>query len=146
MIKTERGVSPVVAVAILIAITVILAAVIGASLLSLDAGSAESPEVTLSFEVEGGDIQVYHEGGEALDPENVIVRTTGGEEYVLYDEDGDPLESDFNAGESVRIGEMDAEEGEGDVIQPEDVDEISVVWQNPRGGTDAETVLGTFRP
>jgi flagellin-like protein len=127
MTTDERGVSPVVAAALLIGIVVILASVIGLAVLDLDTGPAESPEVTLSFEVVSGDIEMTHEGGPTLEAANVVIR----------DQDGNTV--------SPGLG-TDLSAGQSDVIVDDasSVDEITVVWQNPRN--DSETILATFKP
>lgn len=125
MTTNERAVSPVVAVALLITITVILAAVIGATLFGLGVESAEAPEVTLSFEVDNGDVILVHEGGEQLEADEIAVLDEAGNEL-------DPgLATDLSAGEREPIADAAA------------VDEIQVVWQHPQG--DTETILATFK-
>ena len=124
----ERAVSPVVGAALLIGITVILASVIGTVVLGVGVGPAETPQVTLSFEVtEGGDeIQLRHEGGEPLDVDEIVVLNESGTEVGGLDED-------LHSGERRTI-----------VDDPDGTERISVVWQDPR--SDTESVLATFRP
>lgn len=122
----ERAVSPVVGVALLIGMTVILAAVLGTVVLGTNVGPAESPQATLSFEVVDDEIELYHEGGETLDADEIVVLDEDGEER-------DGLDEDLGTGESQVI-----------VEDVDDVERISVVWQDPRG--DTEQVLATFRP
>lgn len=141
MTTEHRAVSPVVAVALLIGITVLLATTVALVLYGTDLGEAEQPEVTLSFEVNDQDeVLVRHEGGDPLDPANIVVRADNGNQYVLVDDGGNALTADFEAGGTALIG--------NDTVSPvttTHVNEIAVVWQNPRSGNDAETILGTFR-
>lgn len=122
----EHAVAPVVGIALLIAITVILAAVIGSIVFGLSADPGDSPQVSISFTVDGGDVILNHEGGETLDTDQVVIKN----EDEVVDELDDV--DDIQAGQSV---ETDAEESE---------DRISVVWQDPT--SDAENILATFEP
>ncbi len=124
----ERAVSPVVGAALLIGITVILASVIGTVVLGVGVGPAETPQVTLSFEVtDGGDeIALRHEGGEPLDADEIVVLDGDGSELAGLDED-------LTTGGRQPI-----------VDDPDGIDRVSVVWQDPK--SDTESVLATFRP
>ena len=125
---TDRAVSPVVGVALLIAITVVLAATIGAAVMTLGVGGAGVPEVTLSFTVnENDEIVLIHEGGEPLDPDHI----------VILDQDGDgvgELEDELTAGERIVVVEEDLE----------GIEQIRVVWEDP--DTDNAQILANFRP
>lgn len=129
----KRAVSPVVGVALLLAITTILAAVVGSVILGLGTGPVGEPEVTLSFEVVDGDtIELRHEGGDQLDAEEVVVLDSSGREL----EPG--LDKDLSTGERQEIVSS------GEFAELEDDERISIVWQDPRG--DGERILATFRP
>ncbi len=123
----ERAVSPVVGAALLIGITVILASVIGTVVLGVGVGPAETPQVTLSFEVtdDGDRIELRHEGGEPLSADEIVVLDENGVEL-------DGLDNDLRTGER----EVIVEDTTG-------IERISVVWQDPR--SDTENVLATFR-
>ena len=128
VVSDERAVSPVVGVALLIGITVILAAVIGSAVLGAGVGPAGTPQVTLSFELteDEDEVVLRHEGGDPLDAD----------EIVILDEAGvavGGLDSDLHAGQRESI-----------VDDPGAVERISVVWQDPR--SDSESVLATFKP
>lgn len=147
LFSDERAVSPVVAAALLIGITALLSTAVALAMFGTDLGQAEQPEVTLSFsveDVEGNDtVVVFHEGGEALDPDDVVVVADGDREFqFVVLEGGEPAETneDLTAGESAVVA-YDAE----NTVDVEEFDEVTVVWQNPRPGNDTESVLGTFR-
>lgn len=123
-VADDRAVSPVVAVALLIGITVLLAAAIGTAVFGLDTGSAGAPSVTLSFEVVADSIEMTHEGGEPLDAAQVTVLDGDGTEVG-------GLDSDLTAGQSETI-----------VTGLSGIDRISVVWEAPNGG--ATEILATF--
>ena len=123
----ERGVSPVVGVALLIAIAVILAAVIGAVVLGIGVGMADAPQTSLEFEEDEGDLVVSHTGGDTLSDGEVVVRGDVSDE--------DPLNGDLSAGESQTIVDLDA-------AGAEEGDKINVVWQDPNGND--ESVVASY--
>lgn len=67
--SSERAVSPVIGVILMVAITVVLAAVIGVFVLGLgDEIGSTSPSVMLDFEpVDNETIELVHSGGDTLD-------------------------------------------------------------------------------
>lgn len=127
----ERAVTPVVGVALLIAITVILAAVVGNVVLGVGVGPAEAPQATLSFDVVDGEVVVVHEGGEQLRSGEIVIRDTSGVEYYL--------ETDLVTGERGTVVDANGEPLDLDATS---VERLTVVWQ----GGDSERVLATFRP
>lgn len=73
---TDRGVSPVIGVVLMVAITVILAAVIGAFVLDLGERSGDaSPQASLSVSTNVGTdtVSIEHGGGEGLDASEIRV-------------------------------------------------------------------------
>lgn len=143
MLRDERAVSPVVAAALLIGITALLGTAVGLAMFGTDLGASESPEVTLSFGVDDGEIVVRHEGGDSLDPDVAVALDEAGTEYelVVIDGNGNEVDEELTAG-----GRAVLEDADGNRVHAADVEEISVVWRNPRPGNDAESVLGTFQP
>ena len=135
---TDRAVSPVVGVALLIAIAVILAAVIGAVVLGIGVGGAEAPQASLSFDYDDGEdaLDISHDGGDALSANEIVLRGDGiDDEYQLdevYDDDS------LSAGETVTVDEVI--EDSSDITFTEDED-VSIVWQDPNGND--ESVVGS---
>jgi flagellin-like protein len=96
----ERAVSPVIGVILMVAITVILAAVIGTFVLGLgDSLQNTSPTATLNvqddsstdYDTGTGDQVAYiisHNGGDDLDAQNLrfVIRETGGSQVASMDE------------------------------------------------------------
>ena len=120
----DRAVSPVVGVALLIAMTVILAAVIGAVVLGIGVGPADAPQATLSFEYDGTDtVEMTHEGGDALDWSEITVA-------------GDVTDS------SPDDGTMTAGDNENVASDVGDGDEIRIVWEDPN--SNSTTVLAEY--
>lgn len=87
--SSDRGVSPVIGVVLMVAITVSLAAVIGLFVLGMSPGDEEmAPIATIT--IEAGDdetVVLYHHGGDPVDLEHVSILLDGEEaENVPHDE------------------------------------------------------------
>ena len=68
LLTEDRAVSPVIGVILMVAITVILAAVIGTFVLGLgDQVDESAPQASFSFEFNDTGVNVTHEGGETLE-------------------------------------------------------------------------------
>ena len=121
--EDERAVSPVVGVALLIAIAVILAAVIGAVVLGLGTGGVDTPQAQLQLDdSDTSNATLVHNGGEPLPANQTLV--------VIDDEDPEPLDRDLTAGGSYEIGPVAGNET------------VVILWQDPN--SDSETVLERF--
>lgn len=129
--ESERAVAPIIGVALLIGVTVILAAVLGTVVLGLDVGPAEAPQATLSFDVVENEVVVIHEGGAELSRAQIVIRDADGTAYEL--------DSDLVTGERATVVDSG---GDPLDLSTTDVDRLTVVWQ----GSDEEQVLATFRP
>ena len=83
----DRGVSPVIGVILMVAITVILAAVIGAFVLGLgDQASSSAPQAQFSSDFSGNEtVELEHAGGQNVDRGEISVRVAGTTVY----EDGE---------------------------------------------------------
>ena len=69
-----RAVSPVIGVILMVAITVILAAVIGTFVLGLGQNVSQStPQAQLSFTVTGNNLTIAHKGGDSITASNIKV-------------------------------------------------------------------------
>jgi flagellin-like protein len=120
LLTDDRAVSPVIGVILMVAITVILAAVIGTFVLGLgDQVSENAPQASLSFDYDTTNTQVNvtHEGGETLEGSNLELvgssgtsATAGSQDYAA----GDQIFTNvgYNASETLRV-----------------------VWTNPSGGS-----------
>ena len=113
----DRGVSPVIGVILMVAITVILAAVIGAFVLELGSSVAtEQPQASFDFEVDGSNATVTHQSGSEIDNSSISV-VLDKSDYNWSDDDGI-----ITAGESMNISEYN---GGADTVQ--------VVWNGENG-------------
>ena len=126
----DRAVSPVVGVALLIAIAVILAAVIGAVVLGLGTGGVDTPQAQLQgdYDEDAQTLNVSHNGGEPIPADHVVfVDESGGEEE---------LTEDLTAGDTVDF--------DSDSDLSLDGETITLLWEDPN--SDSETVLERFEP
>lgn len=98
----DRGVSPVIGVALLIAITVTLVAVIGAVVMGIGP-TASAPEAKMDFSTAANgsnyDVTLEHDGGDALNAEHVTVKTNGTTSHMLSSN----TSAEFTAGDSATI-------------------------------------------
>jgi flagellin-like protein len=122
LLTEDRAVSPVIGVILMVAITVILAAVIGTFVLGLgDQVSESAPQASFSFDFNVSDnssVTVTHEGGETLEANNINVSgDDGGLTYTT------PFSGTIAAGDSALYKGVQSGET------------IRVVWTNPAGGS-----------
>jgi flagellin-like protein len=106
---TERAVSPVIGVILMIAITVILAAVFGAFVLEI--GDREDPAPKTSFTVEQGSLYLEDSTASA-NVTQVVFSHAGGETLTVG-------QSDILVnGNDTAVGIVEIRPGEGDVVAP----------------------------
>ncbi|WP_225335928.1 type IV pilin [Halomicrobium urmianum] len=127
----DDAVSPVIGVILMVAITVILAAVIATFVLGLgDQVSNTSPQTSFSFDYDGGDqdLTIIHDGGENIDAGEL--RVTGAnstDEGAWSDSIGNSnygADSVISAGNSLTVG-----------VQSDQT--VRVVWEPQEGGSSA---------
>jgi flagellin-like protein len=124
----DRAVSPVIGVILMVAITVIMATMIGSVFLDY-AGqvSDQPPQAAFSYEqTDADEIRITHVSGERIDNERLRI-TVGGDE-VFPDESGPDISktgwaSPVAVGDTVDIEHTDADSG----------DTVRLIWQNPSG-------------
>jgi len=83
---SRRAVAPVIGITLLVAVTVVLAAVVGAFAIGVGGQTDDAPQAAITAEFGNeypNQINLTHEGGDALDVRNLTVRI-----FV----DGEPLE------------------------------------------------------
>jgi flagellin-like protein len=76
----SRAVSPVIGVILMVAITVILAAVIGTFVLGLGDQVESAPQASFDFDYDdtgSSELTIRHRGGDSIDPSNVEIRVDG---------------------------------------------------------------------
>ena len=160
LFNDDDAVSPVIGVILMVAITVILAAVIGTFVLGLgDQVSDSAPQATLNFEFQNGSaVTITHDGGDAIDDNSLSVLVAGtsvyegdgaaasgnfqdtsvctnnnfgGSSVNSVDNWGGSSTDDVTAGSTVRLVDSDATTGD---CNGED---IRVVWSSSSGGDTA---------
>jgi len=115
----SRAVSPVIGVILMVAITVILAAVIGGFVLGRgDQVSNNEPQASFSFEFNStsGDVNITHTGGENIQASNLNVSNGSNDKR-------------WNGGSGT------VSTGDGEFIGYSSGDTVRVIWQNPAGGS-----------
>jgi len=128
----DRAVSPVIGVILMVAITVILAAVIGTFVLGLgDQVQQTTPQASFSFDGlddAGTDVTVTHEGGDAINADRLSINAGGSEAVAApaFESNG----SDVTAGSSQTVSN-------GNISSD---DTIRVIWTSDDGSNSA--ILG----
>ncbi|MGZ0746715.1 type IV pilin [Haloparvum sp. AD34] len=130
----DRAVSPVIGVILMVAITVILAAVIGTFVLGLgDSLSQTSPTATYDWSqtnISGnGSVTVEHSSGDSLDPSTLSYNVP---------EDVNGTAGDWATGDAVTAGDTKTweENGSNDLTGGE---EFSVIWSSSGGSSSVLT-------
>jgi len=97
-----RAVSPVIGVILMVAITVILAAVIGTFVLGLGDSVESAPQASFDFDYDGNDVTIKHRGGDNIDPDNIEINA--GSDTIDSDDSAiSDLGSTFGAGDTVTV-------------------------------------------
>jgi flagellin-like protein len=116
----DDAVSPVIGVILMVAITVILAAVIGAFVLDLGSNTSSAPPASFGYDFgeSGSDttVTVTHDGGDKLDGANIDVTNVNNENYA----DG----SELTAGTKLT---------DGTIVQ-DDSEPVQIIWTSSSGG------------
>jgi flagellin-like protein len=132
----EDAVSPVIGVILMVAITVILAAVIGTFVLGLgDQVQSSAPNANFQFEYDtpnADQVTVTHNGGQDIDPSNVEVSAGTAVAWGSAD-GGDTSASTIDTGTSVFFDYSSIGASGGDTVR--------VVWISPNG--DSSNTIGS---
>jgi flagellin-like protein len=133
----EDAVSPVIGVILMVAITVILAAVIGTFVLGLgDQVQNNAPQATFSFDYNqnGGDYSVVatHDGGDTFTNENT---------NELSLQSSDTNVETFALANGVSAGD-EAVLGDDETLVPGGT-EVRIIWTSSNGGNTATVASGT---
>lgn len=143
--EESRAVSPVIGVILMVAITVILAAVIGTFVLGLgNEFNQNSPQASFSFELSDSDtnVTITHDGGDSVPAGETNVTATqpftkanSGWSTNTSNSFADlGISGDVQAGDSVEINSSNSWIGET----------VRVVWHEPNNGETA--TIGKFEP
>ena len=149
LVTEDRAVSPVIGVILMVAITVILAAVIGTFVLGLgDQVSESAPQAQFTFDYDGASkVNITHDGGDAIEAGNLNITTsvaidvsdTGtsytsiGAQSVAVDETGYASDAQISAGDTIYVQSSSPLSGET----------IRIVWTSPN--SDKTATIGQFQ-
>jgi flagellin-like protein len=121
----DRAVSPVIGVILMVAVTVILAAVVSTLVLGLGGDVQSTPQASFSFDYDGANtVTITHTGGADIDTDDLSV--TGGTAAASWNDGGD---SEISAGEDGTVAVNGGEE-------------LSVVWN---GGEGKSSILASYQ-
>lgn len=146
----NRAVSPVIGVILMVAITVILAAVIGTFVLGLgDQVQQTSPNAQFDWEegtdADGDTVTVTHESGADIDPTTLEV--TGAGTSPLCHEAGDASgawqgtsDSQVTAGASCTLTEGDSQ------LPSDNPTTLRLIWESSEGGSSSTLTSHEYEP
>lgn len=129
LVSDDEAVSPVIGVILMVAITVVLAAVIGTFVLGLgDDIRQTTPNASFQFEYDSsaGSLDIAHTGGDAIAADEL---------YVVVDGSRSGWSGDTDADGNVKAGHTDT------VSATQDSD-VKVVWEDT--GSDSSATLATW--
>ena len=130
----DDAVSPVIGVILMVAITVILAAVIGTFVLSLGSDLQNNPpnaQFTFSQE-DNGNLTMTHDGGDSVDVEKMSVTYDGSDDLSCQtngaaNDEWSGGDAELTAGDSCTLDNSKLTDG----------DTIRITWESDDGGTSA---------
>ena len=127
LFEDDGAVSPVIGVILMVAITVILAAVIGTFVLGLgEKVKSTSPQASMSFDYGSTDVTITHDGGDKLTYSQITIKDSNTNTNDLTKTS--QADNAYTAGDEVASGTYDAGET------------IRVVWTSDSG--DSSATLG----
>jgi len=131
----DDAVSPVIGVILMVAITVILAAVIGAFVLDIGGSQEAVPQADWEFSYSESDeeLTVSHNGGDSVDPAKLSF--SGDHTYDDVKAGGWDVDS-LGAGDSVTLGDS-GDLSSDNAVEPSD--EVSLVWTSS-GGSQSQVL------
>ncbi|ERH06484.1 MAG: archaeal flagellin N-terminal-like domain protein [Halonotius sp. J07HN4] len=116
-----RGVSPVIGVILMVALTVILATVLGTVVLDFTGSISEQPpQAAFDYEFTDENVTITHVSGDRMEEGSLRVQI--GDKEALEDRVDDGWSGDITAGDSVTIDRTAAGAGKNTV---------RIIWQNP---------------
>jgi len=119
--KDESAVSPVIGVVLMVAITVILAAVIGTAVLSIgNQASQAAPQLSAEMSYNSTHLTISHQGGDTVENSTLNVTETGSTDDISVTATGD-----VSAGDEIAVGTYESGET------------IRLVWTSSDGESSA---------
>jgi len=121
--STDRGVSPVIGVILMVAITVILAAVIAAFVLDIGPGDTD-PNAAISHDQDGDDLELELQSLDGS-ADAVVVVEEDGDNFLSYDNGGDENTALTVSGEQQSYDSDDVGGGTIQAISVDDPDDLN---------------------
>jgi len=115
LLDEDRGVSPVIGVILMVAITVILAAVIATFVMNMGPTETTMPNTQWNFDEDGSTVTVMHNGGGEVDSSNLNLKVSGS-----------GASGSFAASTTLTAGDSTDVTG--------GPSEIQIIWENPDSG------------
>ncbi|ERJ07515.1 hypothetical protein HLRTI_000233 [Halorhabdus tiamatea SARL4B] len=144
-----RAVSPVIGVILMVAITVILAAVIGTFVMNMGPSESGPDNARLEFENSTGWLSIVHDGGEALSLSEYRVEvemSTGGLHQAGMDEHYSG--SEMTAGDQWNIDYTSSvsppDKHLGRTVNVGSIKEVRIIWESP--STTQTQLVDTWSP
>lgn len=146
--KTDnnRAVSPVIGVILMVAITVILAAVIGTFVLGLGDSVESAPQASINFDLNENPTQadatldIRHRGGDTIDAANIEIRANGTNVEFTSSEGLNDID-EFRAGDIIELSTTTVDtSGSGGTV--DGGTKVDVVFT--QSGGDRSDVLASF--
>jgi len=109
MLEEDRGVSPVIGVILMVAITVILAAVIGTFVLGLGDSLQQAPQAQLDAEGSGSasgdslELTISHNGGDSIEVGDLRVTVETGGDVTLSSSEVTGDDGEFGVGDAIEL-------------------------------------------
>jgi len=135
LFSEDRAVSPVIGVILMVAITVILAAVIGAFVIGLgDQASETTPQASFSFDFQGTDnVTITHDGGQTLQNDSIRVTIDNIDEEINTSEWAND-DGEIRAGSSFDVVD-DTDLDENDFTEVNSGDTVRVIWDGSQSSS-----------
>jgi flagellin-like protein len=143
LFQDEDAVSPVIGVILMVAITVILAAVIGTFVLGLgDQVQSSAPNANFQFDYNSSadNFTVTHNGGQDIDSENVEISVESGTSNAAWSA-GTGSAGTLSTGSSSEFSYAGSSPGTQFGSDGQPGDSVLVIWQSPNG--DSSNTIGS---
>jgi flagellin-like protein len=127
----SRAVSPVIGVILMVAITVILAAVIGTFVLGLGENVESAPQASFDFQTNSSAVIIEHRGGDAIANGSVAYTVNGTEPSTTVQS------GEFSAGDTIVLEDSDYTSGTNPSVSGSEVRIVTT-------GSDRNNIIGSY--
>ena len=137
----DDAVSPVIGVILMVAITVILAAVIGAFVLNIGGSQESAPQATIDFTNTSNGVKMVHQSGDPLSTSAVTVKLNG----TGVDWNTTQNWDEMSAGDITWVTNYTISNGELSNVSYGGIgpgNDIQFVWQSP--SSDKTSVIASY--